>query len=222
MLILLGNIGLAVLPALVLLLVFHKTGPELPWSGLYKPLLFGYVIVVPAFVIEIGLDNLLGMLLDGRNGILRLLLFSFVIAALIEEFFKLVVVSRISRNYANARELIAASFLAGVGFALFENLKYIFGPSRILLLRSLTAVPLHGICAAFIGYGLAVRTEKRKSAPLAGFLLAVVFHGLYDLFLMIGTTYSSLVLVLLLIMTAIITVLYNLSVPTRHYFRPKN
>ena len=150
---------------------------------------------------------------------MKLILYSFVIAALIEEFFKLVVISGLKDRYDSPGELMSASFIAGVGFALFENLKYIFGPTRILLLRSITAVPLHGLCAAFIGYSLAIRTENRKSAPLAGFLIAVIFHGLYDMLLMSETAFSYIVLVLLLLMYAAIRILYSMSRQKHSYFK---
>jgi protease PrsW len=219
MLILLGNIGLAILPVLALLLLFHKTGPKLSWPKLYKPLLLGYLIVIPAFIIEIGLVNLLERDSVHLPEMARLLLYSFVIAAITEEFFKLLIIRQIRSKNDSAREMLVASFMAGVGFALFENLKYIFGPTSILLLRSITAVPLHGICAAFIGYSFAIKTEKKRSAPVAGFLIAVIFHGLYDLLLMTETVYSYIVLILLLIMYAIIRILYSLSVQRRDYFR---
>lgn len=217
-LILLGNIGLAVLPALVLLVAFHKKGPALPYSRLFKPLIFGYLIVIPA----IGVEYLLWQILPPLPDIFRLLFISFIIAGFVEEVFKYLVIRGLKNSYENPKQILSISILSGAGFALFENLnKYVLGKSETLLLRSITAVPLHCMCAAFIGYSFAAAPPGKKTNAIPGLLAAIVFHGLYDLLLYIKSPVSYLVLAVLLIMYISVKVLFNVSRQTNPYFGPK-
>lgn len=208
------NICLALLPSIVILVLFHKFGPKLPFPKLIKPVIFGYIVVLPA----IGINVLLNKLAPNIPFEFRLLFQAFIIAAFVEEIFKFSVIQFIKKSYSNAREIIIISILAGLGFALSENISYIFEGTETLLLRSLTAVPLHSMCAAISGFFIALRRSNNKSKPISGLLLAVLFHGLYDLLLMSNSYMSYLVILLLMVMFFIIRILFNYTKQIPSYF----
>jgi RsiW-degrading membrane proteinase PrsW (M82 family) len=74
-------------------------------------------------------------------------------------------------------ELVPAGISTGLGFALLENMFYNFGDTGTLLFRGLFAVPLHACAGGFLG--ITVRGAGSRFRP-AGFLAAVLLHGLYD------------------------------------------
>ena len=205
MLTLIINICLAVLPALFFMYLLSRTGISV--SRLYKPLLIGYLFVLPAA----GIEYLLVKVFSGTSGTLRLLVSSFIIAALTEEFFKYLPIRLISRKFEKPREIIEVSVLTGLGFALFENLNYVLESSETIMLRSVTAVPLHGMCAAIIGFGVALKGIRPKTGHLFYFLIAIVFHGVYDLALFSFSGVSYLVLPALLLQFFIVRRLYLTS-----------
>jgi len=76
---------------------------------------------------------------------------------------------------------------AGLGFALVENVMYLFGQDTIggqlelWMMRAFLAVPGHAIWTGMIG-ALAARKrfDGRGLGLIGGYLLAVAFHGAYD------------------------------------------
>jgi RsiW-degrading membrane proteinase PrsW (M82 family) len=104
-----------------------------------------------------------------------------------EELWKLLATMFMVRKLAEFNEpadgLVYATAVA-VGFAAFENVVYglEFG-TGVLLVRSVTAMPLHVGVAALWGYAL----SRRKFLPKEGlgvvvrfYVLAAVIHGVYD------------------------------------------
>jgi RsiW-degrading membrane proteinase PrsW (M82 family) len=79
-----------------------------------------------------------------------------------------------------------------MGFATVENLMYIFGQEtfeealRVGQMRAWTAVPAHATFAALMGFFAGRARFGRGGAAylLVGLLLAILFHGAYDFFLM--------------------------------------
>jgi len=114
---------------------------------------------------------------------------AFLGVAVVEEGIKLAVVLMVARRQTDYNEFIDGpiyAITAAMGFALLENIIYVFSsqaPMAIALLRSITAVPLHALAGGFMG--LAIAREKIESIHrIAGaFLISVLIHGLYDWFL---------------------------------------
>lgn len=84
--------------------------------------------------------------------------------------------------------IVAVAFAVGLGFATFENCCYItqYGAQDFLfaLVRGFSAGVMHTICAAIIGYGLAlVHGRGRLTMPGAFALLCAssTFHAIYNL-----------------------------------------
>jgi len=137
-----------------------------------------------------------------------------IFAPLIEEYLKYAVVkSRVLKDPAFDEPLDAMLYLiiSALGFAAVENLLNIFlAPNLTLKLavsqsiaRFLSATFLHTLASGLLGYFLALsmlNIKKRKMYLLGGFLLAAVFHGLYNYFawLIDFNNYFALLLALFL------------------------
>lgn len=134
------------------------------------------------------------------RGFPRVLYDAFVVAAFLEEGAKYVVLAGFIRRHAAFDEVtdgIVYGMTASVGFAVVENLLYVGEPAMVLLLRAVTAVPLHAGCGALIGYFVGrAHFDSRDRAGL-GLLLAVLVHGAYDTLIYMGgiTAFLSIAVV---------------------------
>ena len=83
--------------------------------------------------------------------------------------------------------IIAVSLAVALGFAVFENCWYVMqhgGDFVFALTRSLSAGIVHAVCAAILGFGLALTHRRgRLAAPCAFALLCATstFHAIYNL-----------------------------------------
>jgi RsiW-degrading membrane proteinase PrsW (M82 family) len=117
---------------------------------------------------------------------------AFLVVALNEELFKLAAFFAYpfrQRFFNEPFDGIVYSMLIGMGFATVENIIYVnqYGLSETWG-RAFTAVPSHGVYAITLGYFAGIAkflqdTQKRWLTLGKGFLLAVLLHGAYDLFL---------------------------------------
>lgn len=175
----------AIVPAVLLLRYFYRRdlNPE-PRGVLIKTFLLGVLIVVPVILVELPLQEWCP---PGAPPVYFGLYYAFLCAAVPEEFFKFLVVTRYSaRNPAFDEPMdgVVYGAAASLGFAALENMMYVAGggwPTAIL--RAFTAVPMHACLGAILGYYVGqVRFGFRRRAYLWwGLLAAVLLHGLYDL-----------------------------------------
>ncbi len=115
---------------------------------------------------------------------------SFVTTALVEEacklaFFSLAlwIGSRASRRVPLTVSTLALAALFGLAFAGFESMIYSASPSFYLILRALTASPVHALSSALAVAW--IRARGKGPFPVSwGFPLAVFLHGTYSFFLM--------------------------------------
>jgi len=99
---------------------------------------------------------------------------------------------------------IIYGMIVGLGFAAIENVMYILEHSiYIIFIRSVMSIPMHIICGAIWGYGLALNKFRFKRhsnlfniAPFI--LLAAILHGLYDALVFSGSVYFLVAAVLLI------------------------
>ena len=111
------------------------------------------------------------------------------ITPICEELLKaLSVVLFVAITSPKADEIIAVSLAVGLGFATFENICYITrqGASDFYyaMIRGFSAGVMHAVCAAILGYGLALVYRHRLMALPGAFALLCVtstFHGIYNL-----------------------------------------
>jgi RsiW-degrading membrane proteinase PrsW (M82 family) len=180
----------SVTPVMIFLyLIYKKDKNKEPMSLLIKCLLGGFLVAGIAILVELGL-HLAGR--DMEDGLFHSAYTAFIVAALTEEGLKWMVVRWLVWKNADFDEhydgIIYAVFVS-LGFALIENLMYVFdGGLKVALVRAVLAVPGHGLFAVLMGYHLSLakfsKPEETNRHLFMGLFFPVVFHGLYDFALM--------------------------------------
>lgn len=119
---------------------------------------------------------------------------AFLVASLVEESFKFIIFLFILRNNNNYNEPFDAIIYAGfisLGFALFENLMYVFSPTRggfeTAILRAFLSIPAHSIFGVNMGYYFSgYKLSDKKIYLFLSFFIPFIFHGIYDFILFSG------------------------------------
>jgi len=187
-----------VLPSLTWLSYYlRKDAHPEPKGMIIKIFLWGAVITVPVFFVQIGLKFLLDQV--NIDPLAYQLIYWFLVIAFSEEFFKYLVI-RIkvinSPHLDEPLDIMLYMVVAALGFAAVENVLYLFAPTgqmsfnqlidRTLIvdfIRFIGATFLHTLCSAVIGYSLAIsfcEVKMRKISLAAGIFVAVLLHGLYN------------------------------------------
>jgi protease PrsW len=152
----------------------------------------GMLSVIPALFAELGLSGTLGMRLGPEPLTYQGASFhGFVVAAAVEEACKIAVVYWIvwrRPEFDERMDGIVYASRAGLGFALIENVMYLLqqktlgGQLELWIMRAVLAVPGHAMWTGMIGAMAARRRfDKRGLGLIGGYLLAVSFHGAYDM-----------------------------------------
>ena len=206
---LLGGFLLAALPALPILLWIRKNDsarPE-PLGLIGRGLLLGFIAVAPAAIIEF----FLFFVVDRFAGLGRRFAEAFLLAALVEEGLKFLFLRRWlwkRAEFDEATDGIVYAVAVSLGFAVVENFVYTWHRPELLVIRSITAVPLHAIATGQLGFWLGVEKLRERGLGLAilpaggwlrGLAAAVFIHGSYDFLILGGDWTSFLVLPFLLV-----------------------
>ena len=186
-------IAAAVIPAVILLLQVYRADrlEKEPTGLLISLLVFGVIATALAIVTEtIGENNLLSFFDETDLG--YLILSNFIVVALSEEGFKLLLLrwrTWRSPNFNCQFDGVVYAVFVALGFALWENISYVlmYGLSTALV-RAVTAVPGHACFGVFMGvwYGLAKRLHGQgkdgasKLCRVLALLLPAFLHGCYD------------------------------------------
>jgi RsiW-degrading membrane proteinase PrsW (M82 family) len=174
-----------VLPIVVLLRYFYTRDVcREPRAALVKTFLLGLLVTIPAVPILLGLSEILPLLSLGP--LLAALYDAFVVAAIPEELLKLLVIvlycaRRVS--FDEPMDGVVYGATAALGFAALENVLYVAGGGlTAALVRSVTAVPMHAMMGAVLGYYVARARfgGGRRIDIWKGWGIAVLMHGLYD------------------------------------------
>lgn len=194
---------LGVLPSFIWLLFYLRKDvhPESKRMVL-RIFFYGLLVALPVAFIEIGIINFLKEL--SLSSFLLALLSTFLGVALIEEFFKYLVVKEKVLNHPEFDEpidVVLYMIIAALGFAAAENILILFahnppfcfgqiiiynplmGGLIITVLRFLGATFLHTLCSGIVGYFLAIgifETKKRNFFLVLGLITATLLHGLYN------------------------------------------
>ena len=192
-----------ILPSLVWLLYYLRKDlhPE-PKKMIITIFLLGCLMTIPAFLIQVGLTALLQQLqlypFFGANPLALSILKWFIAIAFVEEFLKyLVVKMNVLGSYVvdEPLDIMLYMVVAALGFTAVENLLYLLPinnlsastviTTTILLsfVRFIGATFLHTLCAALVGYFVAIASLKKRKELLltvVGLGLSTLFHGLYD------------------------------------------
>lgn len=198
----------AVVPAIFLMRYVYKQDRierEPPW--LLGSLVWRGVLAALAAIV---LESLGQLLLDATvdpEDPKYVWLLAFLVVAAVEEgtkFFFLYRRTWRDPNFNFHFDAIVYAVFVSLGFAAFENVKYVFSYGlSVALPRAILAVPGHMGFAVFMGifYGRAKRCFDRGDGLgcrfnlVLSYLFPVFLHGVYDTCCMSGTTQSTLVFV---------------------------
>jgi len=178
---------LILFPVVVLLRFFYTRDIHRePHGVLIGTFVRGVLIVVP--VIAIGL--IVSSLQRSVYGVWENALFlSFILAAIPEELCKLWVIGGYSARqecFDEPMDGLVYGATAALGFAALENILYVStGGWAVALVRAFTAVPMHAMTGAILGYGIA-RARFGGDIPrgrLITVIAAILIHGGYNFFL---------------------------------------
>lgn len=177
---------------MILFYVYYRDKYEKePINLLMKGLLLGCVIVIPIIVSEKWMTFWGSFLPDYK--LLQAFYRAFFVAALCEETFKLIAVRVLiwrNPNFNEKFDGIVYAVFVSLGFALVENILYVFGSNDgmgVGLMRAITAVPAHAMFGIVMGYYLGLakfNLHKSKVYSVLSFVVPFAMHGYYDYILM--------------------------------------
>ena len=159
---------------------------------LSRAFFFGMLVSGVALLVQLALP-------ETKSHILR----AFFHAAFVEESLRLLVVAAMvsrSDDTFTVTEGIFRAMLVGLGFAFSENLHYALNHHGfVLLLRTVSSVPMHVFAAAAIGYCLAYARHcdipeindsagktRRRRLYLLALALPIAYHTAFDMILFTG------------------------------------
>lgn len=197
--------ALATIPALLLQILFSEALNQFQYlAALYSPEIYPFL---PAIVPIVKW---------------------FLVIALTEEVCKYLVVRLFVFN-SNALDepldIMVYMVVAALGFAALENVLYLFSPIDSLpfdillkttlsvsFIRFIGATFLHTLCAALIGYFMALsslRGHKRFRLSILGIGLAALLHGLYNFSIIALERPSNVIVPVLVIVVLAVFMLYD-------------
>ena len=146
---------LAIIPVVLLLsFIYKKDTKSEPMSMVVKIFFLGVFSCIPTIIVELLLGNMFST--DEFSSLVRLFINVFIGVALVEEFFKWIIVKLVAYNNSNHDETydaIVYSVFASLGFACFENIGYVFSYGfGTALIRAFSAVPGHACFGVIMGY----------------------------------------------------------------------
>lgn len=125
-------------------------------------------------------------------------LYSFIGIALLEEISKWAMVYFVgyhNKEFDELYDIMIYAIFVSLGFALFENIIYVFHNSslKIAILRAISAIPGHACDSIFMGYYLSMAKvffyKKKKNLERNNILLSILIptllHGVYDFCLLL-------------------------------------
>ena len=189
---------LATLPPLFLAYYMYQKDvhEREPKKLIFFSLLLGAISVIPVLILE----SIADLTVNEINLFIKVL----IGVALVEEgvkYFFLMKFLYIKPDFNEPFDGIVYTVMLSLGFALVENIVYVFGyysnqGMLTAILRMFTAIPMHTVFGVVMGYyvGLSKFNENKKtSLKITGLLLAVILHFLYDyfLFLSLDENYSG-------------------------------
>lgn len=196
----------AILPAVVLMVYVYRKDQrdQEPIGLLAMCLVMGICAALASIVLE-GLGiTALSMTQIQQDTPLYTMALAFGVVAVVEEgtkLFFLYLKTWKNPNFDYHFDGIIYAVFVSLGFAAFENIKYVFSYGlSVALPRAVLAIPGHMTFAVVMGvfYGRAKYLENHGKAGkglyiFLGWFFAVLLHGFYDTCAMLGTAESSLV-----------------------------
>jgi len=206
----------------------------------------GCLTVVPVLIVSPLINSLLlipytfvDFLGSGLIGVseIKTLIYTFIGIALVEEYFKFLVLTKYSfkrKCFNEPMDGIVYGVIASMGFAFIENIIYVYVYTEadqsfiVAIARMLSAIPAHALMGVIMGYYVGkakLDIQNRKALMLKGLLGAILLHGAYDYFLFsnlgIGIfAIVSLIVSFLIAKKAIKESLESSPFRKNHYLKP--
>lgn len=222
---------IAVAPVIVFMLVINLNDKiEKEPIGLQLGLMgMGILSTIPAMLLEFLESGILSFFLP-TNSIVYIFIENFFVVAITEELCKFLFMLMItwkSKAFDYAFDGVVYAVSTSLGFALLENIFYVFANTFELgaiegflpglgigISRAFLAIPLHTSVAIFMGffYGKAKEaTFQHKLGKCILFILLalavpILIHGIYDYALSVGTVLMTIFFVLFVIFMYIFTI----------------
>lgn len=198
----------AVLPAVFLMRYIYRMDriEKEPPFLLLSLTLMGVAAALVSIALEYLGESILSSALSEDSPYYALAL-AFLVVAVVEEgmkFLFLYLRSWRNPNFNYRFDGIVYAVFVSLGFAAFENIRYVFGYGlTVAFPRAILAIPGHMAFAVFMGlfYGRAKLCENRGNRfgkvmnLIAGYVSSVLLHGIYDSCAMIGNTLSTVIFV---------------------------
>lgn len=214
---------------IILIFIFLKDKYERePIKLLIFTLFLGCLTPIPVLIVDAGW-GFLERFLPLESHYAKIFYESFIIAGFTEELFKFLVLIIFiwkSKEFDEKFDGIVYAVFASLGFALVENILYVFsGGAGVALLRAFTAVPAHALFGITMGYffGLAKFSESRKNLLLfLSLFLPIGIHGFYDFVLMSENGFLLLAFIPFMIVIFILAFQMMKSHSDNSKYNPKN
>ena len=197
-------IFLAIFPPLFIIYKIYKFDKyeKEPLKEIIITFILGCLTVIPVFIVSPIMNKILlipnnfvdlvggGLLGDSE---VKILIYTFVGIALVEEFFKFLVLTKYSFKrecFNEPMDGIVYAVIVSMGFAFVENIMYVYiysGESfSVAITRMFSAIPAHALMGVIMGHYVGKAKFypiNRKFLFIKGLFGAVVLHGLYNYFL---------------------------------------
>jgi protease PrsW len=181
-------IGLALAPvlAVIVFIWFKDKYDKEPVKLLLLGFILGAFSIIPAIILE-----LIGNSFFPRMTMLNIFYYAFFVVALSEEGVKYIILRKFFYHKPAFNEPfdgIVYAVMISMGFAAAENVMYVLNNGlSTAVMRMFTAIPAHAGFAVMMGFfvGIAKFSKRFKFYyKLLGLFTAMLFHGLYDFFLL--------------------------------------
>lgn len=178
-----------------------------PWSALQTVFVWGAVSGVFYALILNSLGGSIVFLYSGNDADLTFILTAIIVAPIVEEFVKPLVLFRnvsVKGEIDEIEDGIVYGAACGLGFGATENILYglsegavssgLLGVIIVVALRTVSSILLHLTASSFTGYGISQYLVKGESFSVVVkyYLLAVLIHAAWNTAAVLG---SSLILI---------------------------
>lgn len=227
-------IAFGILPSLIWLFYYLRKDlhPE-PKRMILKIFLYGALIALPVFLIQLGLSNILEQaqtfsffhLSPTKVAILKW----FIIIALTEEVSKYLVVKFTildSDELDEPLDIMLYMVVVALGFAALENILYLLLPIDHIMplgkiigttitissIRFIGATFLHTLCSALLGYFIVksvLENRNKLYITIIGIILVTLLHGLYDFSIITLQDPFSFIIPSAIILVLVIFMIYD-------------
>jgi len=193
-------------------LYFDRKKPE-PTKEIIKAFLWGMFAVFIALFSGGPVSDLVKKL--NLCWVAKIFVLSFFIDGLFEEGAKFLILFKRfypRKAFDEPKDGMIYGMTLGLGFAFFENIFYSIFPFQNLmdtlqelLLRGISATLVHFLAGGIVGYFLAIAkfsnfsSSKKLKLIVLGLILAIVFHGLYNIFLRLNYFWILIPIAVLLV-----------------------